>query len=103
MLHRWELFLKMPINVSRGCCSCFATFGLFAYRCYALLTIGVVGLGCLQGYLFLLYFGFTDCPGTEAEEAGKASACDGCPNQQICATAPKGSDPGTYLFHFIQY
>jgi Mrp family chromosome partitioning ATPase len=33
------------------------------------------------------------CPGTEAEEAGKASACDGCPNQQICATAPKGPDP----------
>lgn len=35
-----------------------------------------------------------DCPGTEAEQAGKASACEGCPNQQICATAPKGPDPG---------
>ena len=69
----------------------------------AMLTIGVVGLGCLQGYWFLLCFGFTDCPGTEAEEAGKASACDGCPNQQICATAPKGPDPGACLFHFIQY
>lgn len=23
----------------------------------------------------------TDCPGTEAEEAGKAAACAGCPNQ----------------------
>ncbi|CAK9874856.1 unnamed protein product [Sphagnum jensenii] len=33
------------------------------------------------------------CPGTEAETAGKASACEGCPNQQICATAPKGPDP----------
>ncbi|CAI6012206.1 unnamed protein product [Closterium sp. NIES-65] len=34
-----------------------------------------------------------DCPGTGAEEAGKAAACAGCPNQQICATAPKGPDP----------
>eukprot|EP00245_Coleochaete_scutata_P006053 TRINITY_DN20166_c0_g1_i1.p1 TRINITY_DN20166_c0_g1~~TRINITY_DN20166_c0_g1_i1.p1 ORF type:complete len:369 (+),score=91.10 TRINITY_DN20166_c0_g1_i1:120-1109(+) len=25
--------------------------------------------------------------------AGKAAACEGCPNQQICATAPKGPDP----------
>lgn len=40
----------------------------------------------------------TDCPGTEAEAAGKAAACEGCPNQQICATAPKGPDPGTYSF-----
>ena len=56
-----------------------------------------------KGYSFLLYFGFTDCPGTEAEEVGKAPACDGCPNQQICATATKGPDPGINLFHFIQY
>lgn len=33
------------------------------------------------------------CPGTQSEEAGKSSACDGCPNQEICATAPKGPDP----------
>lgn len=33
------------------------------------------------------------CPGTEAETAGKAAACEGCPNQQICATAPRGPDP----------
>uniref|UniRef100_A0A0C9RIV0 Cytosolic Fe-S cluster assembly factor NBP35 n=1 Tax=Wollemia nobilis TaxID=56998 RepID=A0A0C9RIV0_9CONI len=33
------------------------------------------------------------CPGPEAEAAGKADACEGCPNQQICATAPKGPDP----------
>jgi hypothetical protein len=36
-----------------------------------------------------------DCPGTASEEAGKASACQGCPNQSVCATAPKGPDPGT--------
>lgn len=32
------------------------------------------------------------CPGTESEEAGKASACQGCPNQDVCATTPKGPD-----------
>lgn len=31
--------------------------------------------------------------GTESIEAGKSSACEGCPNQNICATAPKGPDP----------
>ena len=31
--------------------------------------------------------------GTEAEDAGKASACAGCPNQEACASAPKGPDP----------
>jgi Mrp family chromosome partitioning ATPase len=33
------------------------------------------------------------CPGTQSEQAGKSSACAGCPNQQICATAPKTTDP----------
>ncbi|CEJ05263.1 Putative Cytosolic Fe-S cluster assembly factor NBP35 [Rhizopus microsporus] len=33
------------------------------------------------------------CPGPESDTAGKADACAGCPNQQICATAPKGPDP----------
>eukprot|EP01089_Gocevia_fonbrunei_P001824 TRINITY_DN11744_c0_g2_i1.p1 TRINITY_DN11744_c0_g2~~TRINITY_DN11744_c0_g2_i1.p1 ORF type:complete len:318 (-),score=70.86 TRINITY_DN11744_c0_g2_i1:245-1198(-) len=33
------------------------------------------------------------CPGTESESAGKSSACEGCPNQQACASAPKGPDP----------
>ncbi|VFQ80043.1 unnamed protein product [Cuscuta campestris] len=33
------------------------------------------------------------CPGTQSEDAGKSDACQGCPNQQICATAPKGPDP----------
>nr|CAB3264475.1 cytosolic Fe-S cluster assembly factor NUBP1 homolog [Phallusia mammillata] len=34
------------------------------------------------------------CPGTESEDAGKASACAGCPNQNICASAqPKLPDP----------
>ncbi|KAI8843300.1 cytosolic Fe-S cluster assembly factor nubp1-A [Chytriomyces cf. hyalinus JEL632] len=33
------------------------------------------------------------CPGPETENAGKASACDGCPNQSICATGPTGPDP----------
>ena len=33
------------------------------------------------------------CPGTQSEEAGKAASCEGCPNQNVCATAPKGPDP----------
>ncbi|KAG2452735.1 hypothetical protein HYH02_002965 [Chlamydomonas schloesseri] len=33
------------------------------------------------------------CPGTSSEQAGKSAACAGCPNQSICATAPKGPDP----------
>ncbi|XP_064170223.1 cytosolic Fe-S cluster assembly factor nubp1 isoform X2 [Anguilla rostrata] len=34
------------------------------------------------------------CPGTASEQAGKSSACAGCPNQKICASgAPKAPDP----------
>lgn len=31
--------------------------------------------------------------GTESTEAGTAAGCAGCPNQDACATAPKGPDP----------
>ena len=34
-----------------------------------------------------------DCPGTASEVAGKAASCQGCPNQQACASAPKVEDP----------
>lgn len=40
------------------------------------------------------YFLLTDCPGTGSEDAGKASACQGCPNQTTCSALPKGPDPG---------
>lgn len=33
------------------------------------------------------------CPGPESEQAGQGDACEGCPNQSICASAPKGPDP----------
>ncbi|KAH8696652.1 putative nucleotide binding protein Nbp35 [Talaromyces proteolyticus] len=33
------------------------------------------------------------CPGPESEQAGQGDACVGCPNQSICASAPKGPDP----------
>jgi Mrp family chromosome partitioning ATPase len=33
------------------------------------------------------------CPGPESEQAGQGDACAGCPNQSICASAPKGPDP----------
>ncbi|XP_071440002.1 cytosolic Fe-S cluster assembly factor nubp1 [Hetaerina americana] len=38
------------------------------------------------------------CPGTQSETAGKESACQGCPNQSICASgAARGPDPGILL------
>ncbi|KAI9136965.1 P-loop containing nucleoside triphosphate hydrolase protein [Paraphysoderma sedebokerense] len=39
------------------------------------------------------------CPGTDNELAGKAAACAGCPNQNICATTPKGPDPAIPLIN----
>ncbi|KAI1093025.1 nucleotide-binding protein [Rostrohypoxylon terebratum] len=33
------------------------------------------------------------CPGPESQDAGKTDSCAGCPNQAICASAPKGPDP----------
>ncbi|KAF4126606.1 Chromosome partitioning ATPase, Mrp family, contains Fe-S cluster [Geosmithia morbida] len=33
------------------------------------------------------------CPGPESQQAGKADSCAGCPNQAVCASAPKGPDP----------
>ncbi|KAL0992538.1 hypothetical protein UPYG_G00094670 [Umbra pygmaea] len=34
------------------------------------------------------------CPGTSSDEAGKTSACQGCPNQNLCASgATKAPDP----------
>jgi hypothetical protein len=33
------------------------------------------------------------CPGPESETAGMVDSCAGCPNQAICASAPKGPDP----------
>jgi len=27
-----------------------------------------------------------NCPGVESENAGKGDSCQGCPNQQICAS-----------------
>ncbi|OMH85230.1 Cytosolic Fe-S cluster assembly factor NBP35 [Zancudomyces culisetae] len=33
------------------------------------------------------------CPGPESEMAGKSENCEGCPNKQICESAPKGPDP----------
>lgn len=38
------------------------------------------------------------CPGTQSDDAGKTSACAGCPNQNLCATgATKGTDPAIQL------
>jgi len=40
----------------------------------------------------------SDCPGGPgSEQAGKASACEGCPSRQLCQSAPKGPDPDISL------
>ena len=31
--------------------------------------------------------------GVESDQAGKTDACEGCPNQSVCAEGPKGPDP----------
>lgn len=38
------------------------------------------------------------CPGTQSDEAGKSSACAGCPNQNLCSSGEtKGVDPAIEL------
>ncbi|KAK3687273.1 cytosolic Fe-S cluster assembly factor NBP35 [Podospora appendiculata] len=39
------------------------------------------------------------CPGPESEKAGVADSCASCPNQKICAAAPKGPDPDIPLIN----
>ncbi|XP_035195236.1 cytosolic Fe-S cluster assembly factor NUBP1 isoform X1 [Oxyura jamaicensis] len=34
-----------------------------------------------------------DCPGTGSAQAGRAAACQGCPNQKLCAAGAAGPDP----------
>lgn len=41
-----------------------------------------------------------NCPGVESDQAGKGSDCQGCPNQQICASgAGKETDNSTLTFN----
>ncbi|XP_074915054.1 cytosolic Fe-S cluster assembly factor NUBP1 isoform X2 [Buteo buteo] len=34
-----------------------------------------------------------DCPGTSSAQAGRAAACQGCPNQKLCAAGAAAPDP----------
>ncbi|CAH2306893.1 cytosolic Fe-S cluster assembly factor NUBP1 isoform X1 [Pelobates cultripes] len=44
---------------------------------------------CIDSVYFV-----ADCPGTSSSEAGKGTACQGCPNQSICASgANSAPDP----------
>lgn len=55
--------------------------------------------------LFFLNFALDlniDCPGTQSEQAGKTSVCQGCPNQNICASGKaREPDPGI-LFYLVR-
>lgn len=37
------------------------------------------------------------CPGVESSDAGKGSACAGCPNQSLCSTGEAGAAKDAYL------
>uniref|UniRef100_A0A1B0CDG1 Cytosolic Fe-S cluster assembly factor NUBP1 homolog n=1 Tax=Lutzomyia longipalpis TaxID=7200 RepID=A0A1B0CDG1_LUTLO len=37
------------------------------------------------------------CPGVESQDAGKASACAGCPNQNLCATGQAAGAKDAYI------
>jgi Mrp family chromosome partitioning ATPase len=39
------------------------------------------------------------CPGPQSEDAGKGDACNGCANQEICESLPKGPDPDIPLIN----
>lgn len=45
-------------------------------------------------------FWLSDCPGPQSEAAGKSDECQGCPNQEVCATAPKGPDLGNDMLSY---
>ena len=40
------------------------------------------------------------CPGTESDQAGKSSACEGCPNQNVCETSSKAPDVGSFFYFY---
>ncbi|NWV37064.1 NUBP1 factor, partial [Grantiella picta] len=40
-----------------------------------------------------LSLSLADCPGTGSAQAGRAAACQGCPNQGLCAAGAAGPDP----------
>lgn len=63
---------------------------------YPALTLTVVVRVCMVQITLNVYiYDFEDCPGTQSDSAGKASACEGCPNQSICATGKANlPDPG---------
>lgn len=46
--------------------------------------------------MYCFYFAkILDCPGTDSSSAGQVSACQGCPNQTICASGvTQLPDPG---------
>ena len=43
-----------------------------------------------------------NCVGPKSDSAGKASACEGCPNQKVCSSGVlKQADPGIKSFFLI--
>jgi hypothetical protein len=45
-----------------------------------------------------------NCVGPRSDTAGKAAACQGCPNQSICSSGVlKAPDPGKFHYLLLQY
>lgn len=73
---------------------------------YFLYEFALVQLTCLFHFKtythdlhYICFMKTLDCPGTESSSAGKVSACQGCPNQNICASGETQlPDPGKYKY-----
>lgn len=70
------IFSRAYKNTQPGCARTWYVF------CHAIPAVILTQICCLE-----------HCPGPESEQAGQGDACAGCPNQTICASAPKGPDP----------
>lgn len=88
--YRLDLF-KLPFARTSVC---------FAFSLSKLVFLIRGGSNFISLLIWVTWF-VADCPGRQSEEAGKAEACAGCPNQQICSTAPKGPDPGNQIIHAL--
>lgn len=87
--------LKMPTNVRFLSLRTLNLFWLFKFILFSVFFLFFV--------IFFPIFLLLDCPGPQSESAGKSDACAGCPNQEACASAPKGPDPGTLCLFFFEF
>lgn len=87
-----EIFKPKTSCFLYGCTTC-VTFYTSATRIRTWVSLRICDKG--NTLITALCFILSDCPGTQSEQAGKTSSCQGCPNQKMCASgATKAPDPG---------